>query len=147
MRDDGWGRESPLPRVRPKASRSPATEYTRPRIERVALALRSDSDEFRPAACDSEGRSTFVANIPNGELRMPEMGSAVVDCGFGIEVPMGYRAMASSIVPGVVLEIVESKRFKVSVVNLRGETILRHGEPIGRLWVEPIYFFDWETRG
>lgn len=147
MRDDGWRRESPIPRATPRPARSPASDYARPQVERVALAIKSDSDEFRPSPCDSDGSSTILANIPQGEISMSEGAVATIDCGFSIEVPMGYRCRVSSLVPGVFIDTVESKRFKVSAVNLGSETILRHGEPIGRLWVEPVHFFEWVTRG
>lgn len=147
MRDDGWMRENPVPRAKPKAVRTPAKGYARPEVLKVALELDSDSDEFRPSPCDQEGSSGIVANIPDGETVIPHGGAAVVDCGFGVKLPAGYRCRVKGYASSLVFEVVGLNRFKVHATNLGEETILRHGEPIGRLWIEPVHFFEWSTRG
>lgn len=147
MRDDGWRRESPVPRAKPKSVCTPAKDYARPKVLKVAVELKSDSDEFRPSPCDQEGSSGILANIPDGEMVIPHGGSAVVDCGFGIKMPPGYRCRVKSYKSSLVFEVVDLKRFKVHATNLGEETILRHGDPIGRLWIEPVHFLEWITRG
>jgi hypothetical protein len=69
-----------------------------------------------------------------------------LDCGFTITLPAGYRCRVSSHASSFVLDTVDSKRFKVNLINLGEETILNDRQAIGRLWVEPVYFFEWITR-
>jgi hypothetical protein len=147
LREDNWRRETPLPRANPKLPDSPAKGYSRPEISKVAVAIESDEADFMPTPCDSEGSSGIIANIPGGSIVMPEGGTAVVDCGFALEVPRGYRCRVASAIKGVFLEVVDSKRFKVNAINLGPETILRDRESIGRIWIEPVHFFEWITKG
>lgn len=143
---DAWKRESPLPRAKPKTIGTPAKGYSRPEVAKVAVVLEADSEEFKPSPCDQEGSSGIVANIPGGEMVIPHGGSAVIDCGFGMNLPAGYRCRVKCYMSALVFEVVELKRFKVHATNLGGETILRHGDPIGRIWIEPVYLLNWITR-
>lgn len=147
MRGDAWRRDPPVPRAKPRAMGTPAKGYSRPEILRVAVELKADSDEFRPSPCDPEGSSGIVANIPDGEIVIPHCGSAVIDCGFGVKLPAGYRCRVKSYMSSLVFEVVDLKRFKVHATNLGSETILSHGESIGRIWIEPVHFFEWTTKG
>lgn len=147
MRNDGWKSDPPVPKARPLIANPPAKGYSRPEIERVAVAIESDEDCFRPSSCASDGSAAITANIPSGNLVMPEGASAVIDCGFSLEMPAGYRCRLSSSVPGLVMELVDAKRFKVNAINLGRETILHDRESIGRIWIEPVHFFEWITRG
>ena len=147
MRDDGWKCDSPLPKASPKPARTPAKEYNRPDISRVLLGVEAEDPSFAPTPPDSSGFSRISVRIPSGSLLVPEGGSALLDCGFGAVVPMGYRVRATSLVPGLLVEVVETKRFRVNVVNLGGETILNDGQRIGSIWVESVCFFDWAKKG
>lgn len=147
MRGDGWRRDSPVPRATPVPQTSPVKGYPTHDARRVPVAIESDSEEFGPSDAAPDGSVSIFANIPSGSIRMTEGASVVVDCGFSIEIPMGYRCRVSSSVPGVMLDMVDSKRFKVNAINLGGETILHDRESIGRVWIEPVHFFEWITRG
>lgn len=147
MRDDGWRREPPVPRARPRPMGTPAKDYSRPEVLKVAVEIKADSEDFRPSPCDAEGSSGIVANIPGGEIAIPHCGSAVIDCGFGMRLPPGYRCRVRSYMSSLAFEVVDLKRFKVHATNLGEETILRHGESIGRIWIEPVHLLEWITRG
>lgn len=146
MRDDGWKCESPIPKATPKLARTPAKEYNRPDLSRVLVGLESDDPSFVPSPPDSSGFSKISVRIPSGSVLMPEGGSVLLDCGFGAVVPVGYRVRATSLIPGLFVEVVETKRFKVNVVNLGRETILNDGQRICSMWVEPVCFFDWAKK-
>jgi len=146
LRDDNWKRDPPLPRANPRLPDSPAKGYSRPEITKVAVAIESDEADFMPTSSAADGSAGIVANIPSGSVVMPEGGSLVVDCGFAVEMPKGYRCRVASSIKGVFLEVVDSKRFKVNAINLGRETILHDRESIGRIWIEPVHFFEWITR-
>lgn len=146
-RVDGWGCDSPLPRATPRRARTPAKEYSRPSVERVSVGLEVDDPFFSPSPSDPNGCSRVRARIPSGSIVIPEGGHAVVDCGFGIGLPPGYRVRASSLVPGLIVEVVELRGFRLSVVNLGDETILNDGQQIVSMWVEPVCFLDWIQKG
>ena len=147
MRDDKWKSDPPIPRAVPKASLTPARNYAQPQILKVAVSLKSDSQEFAPSSCDPSGACEIVANIPSGEIRMEEGSTTVVDCGFSMETPPGYRCSVSSLIQGVILELIDAQRFKVSAINLGQRTILRDKDVIGKVWLEPVHFFEWITKG
>lgn len=146
MRNDGWKVEKQGPTVAPKIASTPAKNYSRPEISKVSVFLEVDSPEFAPSSNGLDGSALIFANIPDGTLVLPRGGTKVVDCGFTVSVPAGYRCRVSSNLHGVILEAVDSKRFKVNVINLGDETTLNNRDAIGRLWVEPVYFFEWITR-
>lgn len=146
MRGDGWSVQNPYVRAIPKVPASPAKNYSRPEISKVSVLLEADDKAFIPASLGVDGSAVIIANIPSGSLCLPRGGTVVVDCGFSVVLPPGYRCRVSSRVPGLILDTVDSKRFKVNVTNLGDETNLNDRDPIGRLWIEPIYFFEWITR-
>lgn len=147
QRSDGWGCESPLPKATPRRARTPAKEYNRPEVQRVSVGLEVDDPYFSPSPADPNGFSRVRASISSGSIVIPEGGQAVVDCGFGMGLPPGYRVRASSLVPGLMVEVLDLRGFRLSVVNLGAETILNDGQEIGSIWVEPVCFFDWIQKG
>lgn len=147
MTQDGWSGGPRPPRAVPRLAETPAKGYSRPEVAKVAVALKVDAEEFSPSACDPSGACEILANIPSGDIFMAEGAMAVVDCGFSLEIPPGYRCSVSSLVPGLILEMVESQRFKVNAINLGGKTTLRDRDVIGKIWIEPVHFFEWVTKG
>ena len=125
---------------------SPAIGYSRPEINNVAVSIDFDDEDFVPIY--SEGScADILANLPSGDLFLPHGGSEVVDCGVSIEIPAGYRMCVSSSTPGVFFTLVESKRLKINAFNAGVEATLCHKQKIGKIWIEPVYFFDWITKG
>lgn len=147
MRGDNWEPDPPLPKASPKLPGCSAKGYSNPRISRVAASIQSDEDDFVPLPCGTDGAYDIKSNIPAGSITMPSGATAVIDCGFSMALPEGYRCRVSSSVQGIVLETVDSKRFKVNAINLGGQTILHDRESIGKIWVEPVYFFEWIKKG
>lgn len=146
LRDDGWAMDHPKPRASAKIPHSPAKSYNKPDIFKVAVELDADEPAFSPSEAASDGSVRVCANIPSSRLSLPQGGSAIIDCGFSMNLPPGYRSRVSSCHPSLLAELVDSKRFKLSILNLGEDTILIDREPIARLWVEPVYFLEWIER-
>lgn len=147
MRDDKWRVDPPGPRANPRLPESPAKGYSNPELFKVAVAIESDEADFMPTSCHSDGSAQIVGNIPSGSVVVPEGGSLVIDCGFSVEIPKGYRCRVTSSIGGLFMEVVDSKRFKVNAINLGSKTMLLDRKPIGRIWIEPVHFFEWIKRG
>jgi hypothetical protein len=143
VRSDGWGYDPPLPKAKPKATKTPAKEYSRPGISKVAVALKIDDPSFAPGTSDRYGMSMVFARIPSGQVRISEGGSVVIECGFGLELPPGYRVRVSSLFANLFVEVNNLDMFRLHVTNLSDETILKDREQIGLIWIEPVCFFDW----
>lgn len=146
-KNDYWSTESRV-KVSSKLPRSPATGYLSPDIKKVSVQIESDEDDFMPRySLEDSGRADLVANIPSGEILFSEGGSDILDCGLSLEVPAGYRLCVSSSVHGFFMELVDSKRIKIKVFNSGGECALRHKQKVAKIWIEPIYFFEWIPKG
>lgn len=126
---------------------SPATGYNKPDFKKIAVSISSDNEDFIPSYENCEYAAILIANIPNKKLILSKNSQAVIDCGFSLEVPAGYKVCASSFISSIYLNLVESSRIQVSVLNLGEELILLHKQKIGKIWIEPIYFFEWITKG
>lgn len=141
MKNNHWVSEETRAFVTSRLPRSPAQDYVRPEINRIATTIKGE-DDFFPKNTDSEGRSEIFAKI-EGDLKIGAGESAVVDCGFDFSLPPGYRMSVSSSIQGLFLSLLDSKRLKVSVFNSSEELVLHDRQMIGKIWIEPIYFFDW----
>jgi dUTP pyrophosphatase len=102
----------------------------------------------------------LVANLkfddPNKKLiQLPYRCTTVVDCGFSMEIPFGYKATISARsglaskgltvanAPGQVDSDYRG-RVKVILVNVGKEIIvINHGDRIAQMAIEPVYTFDW----
>lgn len=133
------------PIVKSKLPNSPATGYVRPEILKIAVEIKADSDDFIPQYDHGCNEANLIANIPfgNGEIVLKEDNSEIIDCGFQIKLPVGYRCKISSSIPGIFLELVNSNRLKVNAFNFSEKVVLHHLQKIGTIWIEPIYLFDW----
>ena len=140
---------------------SPAMEYQEPVLHKVATKIVVDGPEFVPkyqtdlaACCD------LVANIEpdaagNKRVSMPHRATVVIDCGFSMELPSGYRALVSArsgwankglIVtngPGVIDPDYRG-RVMCIVTNVGKQIIvINHLDRIAQMAIEPIYTFSW----
>jgi len=147
LSESEWSREHPGARVVPKMASTPARDYSNPSISRVPVVVEADHADFSPPSCDRDGFSRVLANIPSGGLFIPKGGMATIDCGFTMKLPPGYRCGVTSDVHGLLVDIVDSKKFKVNVVNVGDDTTVKDRDVVGRLWVEPIYLFEWRMKG
>lgn len=131
--------------IRPLLPRSPAVEYSSPTLHQVAVEVASDEKYFLPSCEGASCISEVCANIPSN-LVLSQNSSCVVDCGFSMKLPAGYKCRAESLNPSLFVSIVECPRFKLNVFNV-GETVrLIDRQKIAKIWIEPVYLFEWIVR-
>ena len=132
--------------VSSKLPSSPAVGYSRPEIRSVATEIECDDDDFMPLySCDPNCASLRI-NIPEGEVVLPHQGSYEADCGVSINIPAGYKCSISSSIAGLIMNLKDSKRIRISILNTAEKMILKNKQNIAKIWVEPVYFFDWTRK-
>jgi len=90
------------------------------------------------------------------QLTLPHRSGAVIDAGFSMELPKGYRASITARsglaskglmianAPGIIDSDYRG-RVRVSVINVGKEIIvIKHGDRIAQMAIEPVYLFDFE---
>lgn len=141
MSQDIWKDERPVA-ASPRLSRSPAKNYYAPELKSVGVKIEFVDPFFEPKPQAQDGKSAVFANLPNKSCIIPKGGQFILDCGFSLIPPTGYRVNFSCCILGMISELVESERFKVNLMNLGEETILSNKQQVGKMWLEPIYFFS-----
>ena len=145
--DNKWSSKDNRVYASPTLPRSPATGYNKPDLKKIAVSISSDEIDFVPSYPAGSNEADLLANIPSGTLLFSKGGCNVVDCGFSLEVPVGYRVRVSSLLDNLFLNLLEASRIKVNAINLGEELILHHKQKIGKIWIEPVYFFEWIMKG
>lgn len=147
MRSDNWKIEKPNMKISAKLPASPAKDYVRPEIRKVAVEIVSDEEEFIPAYAHGCNSAYLLANLTVGELDLISGSSTLIDCGFSLKVPPGYRVEIASSISGLFLSRCDSERMKVNAINVGENLTLHHKQEIARIWIEPVYIFEWVTKG
>lgn len=147
MRNENWSTSKSKIYVSSRLPPNPASGYAKPDIRKVAVEVECDDDDFVPAYDPGCDYANLIANIPSGSVRIAGGGTVVVDCGISLDMPAGYRCRVSGSTPGLFLELVDAKRIKVHAFNAGDEVILQDRQIIGKIWVEPVYIFEWITKG
>lgn len=146
MKNDKWSTKKSQIQVFSKLPPNPAVGYVKPEIKKVAVKIKADSEDFIPVYSDKNVADLFV-NLSSESLEMTTGSSEEVDCGFELEMPNGYKLCISSCVPGLFLNLFDSNRVRLNILNFGKKTILKNKQLIGKIWIEPVYFFDWITKG
>lgn len=141
MKNCSWSSEDPRVFVSSRLPKSPATDYVSPEVNRVAASIKCEDDFFAPKSSCDDGKAEIFANIDSGGVELGHGSSAVIDCGFEMELPPGYRISVSSSIDSLFLSLADSKRIKVSVFNAGDQYVLQDRQAIGKIWIEPVYFF------
>lgn len=144
---DKWSSTEPRVYVSSRLPKSPAIGYHEPDLKIISVHISADEEEFIPVYSEDKTCADLLVNLPNRDLILPFGSSEIVDCGFNVEVPPGYRICVSSFISNIFLNLIDSTRIKVNVLNLGKELILQHKQKIGKIWIEPVYFFDWIMKG
>jgi dUTPase len=117
----------------------------------VATKIVVDDPMFIPQyKTDGAACVDLVANIKEGEIRIPHRGVAEIDCGFSMEVKPGYRVAITgsdkTVQRGDWVSSIKTNEFRVcvSVYNIGRENPLtiRHGELFAQMTIEPVLLFD-----
>lgn len=147
MRNDNWATASDKVHVSSKLPHCPATDFVVANIKKIPTDIKADDEDFIPEYSPGENFARLLANLPDGELSLASGSCEILDCGFCMKLQPGYKAVVSSDIPNLFLNLSESSRFKVTVFNAGKKTVLRHKQIIGKIWVEPVYLFEWNLRG
>jgi hypothetical protein len=115
-------------------------DYVRPEIRKVAADIHADDEFFLPRCSSSDGRAEVFANVSES-IELEHGAMAMVDCGFEMSLPAGYRISACGISERLFISLADTKRVKVSVFNSGSKCILQNRQPIAKIWIEPVYFF------
>lgn len=142
-----WSAKESKACVVPKIAKSQALEYVSPDIRKVAVVVSSDDPDFIPTYHSDKNTADLLANIPDQRLVLSKDSSVIIDCGFALEIPAGYKICVSSSLSGVFLNLIDDKKLKVNIMNFGQKLILQHKQKIGKIWIEPVYFFDWIQKG
>ena len=126
-----------------------AKNYYVPSINKILTAIKPDDPDFIPVYFD-DSKADIKANIPEKELKINKGGHAIIDCGFYLEVPSGYKISVSTKINYLnnkvfVRDIInDNNRIKILVINSDENVVtISHKDTIGQIYIEPIYFFEW----
>lgn len=152
MENDNFWKESPKAQVSSKLPKSPTDNYKEPNLIRVLTDIKFDDEYFIPKYSNNSTRAEIYACVPNESMMINQYGMCVVDCGFSIKIMEGYRACfcLDSNLSGLVIngsnhiEPNEICRVKITVVNVGEKIVIKNKQTIGKIWIEPVYFFDWK---
>lgn len=147
MKNENWSASKSKIYVSSKLPNSPASGYSKPDIRKVAVDIESDDDDFVPRYSLGGTAAGLLANIPSGSLKLTTGSTAVLDCGISLAMPPGYKCRVSSNISGLFFTILDSNRIRLNIINVGEDLILSHKQLVGKIWVEPVYFFDWITKG
>lgn len=145
--------------ISPLLPPSPANNYFKPNIIKIATNIKADSEDFIPKyQTDGSVCADLLANLNEEEsLVIASNECVLIDCGFSMEIPNGYKACIAArsgwaskglIVnngPGQIDSDYRG-RIKICVTNISDNLlVVKHKERIGQIWIEPVYFFDWNA--
>ena len=138
---------------------SAASDYDCPSILNVATKIVVDEDQFLPTYQTKESACVeLIANLEEDHagskrVALPHRATVVIDCGFSMQLPAGYKACISArsilankglIVTNAPGQIDSDGRVKVVVTNVGKEiVVIEHGDRFAQMWVEPVYLFEW----
>jgi dUTP pyrophosphatase len=139
-----------------KVQPSPVENYINPTLDKIGTKIVADDAAFIPlyktegAAC-----ADLVANT-GSDIEIPPGGVTIVDCGFSMQLPVGYKALVTSrsglASQGLIVAngpgIIDSDyrgRIKVILSNVGTSTVtVKHADRVAQLSIEPVIRFDWQ---
>jgi hypothetical protein len=140
-----------------KAYMSPIKDYVQPKLGNVVTKIQAADPSFVPdlTPCPEVVLKAFIPLMVS-ETQSQSLtfrSSVVIDCGFSLELPASYRVRVNYL-PELLMRGGYSAaceqhtsgmfRMKVWLHNLGREIlVIKHGDPIAIMTVEPTYFFDW----
>lgn len=139
--------------VNSKLPNCAAKNYFVPTFNKILTEIKPDDEDFVPIYCDNNSKADIKANLPEDQITLYAGGHAVIDCGFYVEVPSGYKlsvcTKSNYLHKGIFIKdiINDNGRIKVLIINNNEKTItIKHKDIIGEISIEPVYFFEWEIK-
>lgn len=151
MQNNYWNENKKI-FVNSKLPNCSANDYYKPNIQKIPTEIFCEDDYFIPTYSETS-ESDIYLNIPEGRIRISNLGVASVDCGFYIKIPVGYRICFSLsknwsdkglfISGSSNIESNEKSRVKINLINFGDMVVMSHKEKLGTIRIEPAYFFEW----
>lgn len=137
-----------------KLPRCSAINYF-PKINLVSTKITAKSDEFIPKYENADSSFAFIMACLEEEISLPPGGSALISCGFSIQISKGYKAKISIvsdlankglIIKDEFLDLDSSYKDEVKIyfLNTSDNLIKIYNKmKIAKIWAEQIFYFDW----
>ena len=153
MKDVNYWAEDKKNNVNSKLPNCVAKDYYTPCINKISTKIYPDSVEFIPSYFESNSKADIRANIPEKQIKLNKNGCAIIDCGFCMEVPAGYKLSIYTpcelLKKGIFIKDIvhENKRIKVLLINNNNDFfVINHKDLIAQICLEPVYYFEWEIQ-
>ena len=137
---------------------SPADNYFKPNLIKINTKIKSDDKDFIPKYQTMDSVcADLLANLNGDNIEINPGQCHLIDCGFSIELPRGYKACIAArsgwASKGLIVNNAPGQidsdyrgRIKICVTNISQQTlVVSHKDRIGQIWIEPVYFFEWES--
>jgi dUTP pyrophosphatase len=145
-------------RVSAKLPRTPVpAKQSFPPLHKVVTKIVVDEERFIPQYSTEEAACVdLIANLPDGPVRLPHRAIVRIDCGFSMELPVGWKAEVvprsglaerGITVPNSPGQIDSDYRGRVGVIIMNsGKEIIvvNDGDRFAQMWVAPVYLFDFD---
>jgi dUTP pyrophosphatase len=154
--NDYWS-EKKVKNVNAIITPTPANNYFKPNLIKINTKIKADEEEFIPKYQTADSVcADLLANLQKEQIEIVSGGCYVIDCGFSMELPRGYKACIASrsgwASKGLIVNNAPGQvdsdyrgRIKICVTNISQNTLtIKNKDRIGQIWIEPVYFFDWE---
>ncbi len=162
---DPWSElddDKPKVEVHVKPDKCPAKDYHSPSFHKVETNITPDSEKYIPTYGLGSTEADLFANLEK-EISIGSSSCLVVDCGFSLDVPTGFRIKIDSNInlknKGVLAnhfldescynkksDLHSGIRIKVSLINISKESItIYKDDKIATISIEPVYVFDWNN--
>lgn len=123
----------------------------------IKTKIKADHDDFIPKyQTEGSACADLFVNLDNNFLSLLPNDSYLIDCGFSMELPIGYKACISArsgwASKGLIINNAPGQidsdyrgRIKICVTNISDKVlVIENKDRIGQIWIEPVYFFQWE---
>lgn len=151
MKNNYW-KENKKVFVNSKLPNCSANNYYKPQINKVASHIDYEDDFFVPEYSNSYGANIY-SNVPENLLKINNLQTSIVDCGFSIKLPVGYKICFSLesdlsnkglfISGHSEIDHEKESRIKIFLFNVGDMVTIKHKQKLGLIWAEPIYYFEW----
>ncbi len=155
MKETNYWKEENKNKANSKLPSCSAKDYYQPILNKVSTKIKAEDSYFLPKYCSSNSiYADIFVNHFDRSFAIQHLGVCDIDCGFSIEISKGYKICVEldPIWMSKGLVIVSEKSFfpndldkiKITVYNMGNkQVVINHKDKIARIWVEPVYFFEW----